>query len=246
MIATKLILLNLFVLFSHASHFEQCVDMCRHLPPPPMPNAPPPPGPVNQDMRMTQSFPLGSCRMGGPSLPYELEFTSSNAGSICFRIKLVEDYIDRCSARGLTGPCNMMVNNVNKIVIWYRQVNECGYDLTSSRNHLEVFPWNVRARSVVRAGRFRVSGPGAPRPHASGDIGMFKWINGRINSVQVDINKSGSFKRANDTSMHDYRLCLTYDQSVVNLTYCISSNQVIKYSFYDPFKTICTTGSVRY
>ena len=139
-----------------------------------------------------------------------------------------------------------MITNCNKIVLAYKHVSECGFDLTASRKSLEVFPWNIKSGSqTVRAGKYNIFSKNADKPHATGDLSLFKWAYAKNQTnVEIDINRTNSFKRHNDTTMDNYKLCILYDPKILNLVYCISDNYVIKYSFYDPFKTICTSGTV--
>lgn len=271
-----MLLLLFLIPLAQAVDYEclsQCVSTCNSFSPPPLTRSPriraippqlqPPPPlpqlspplpqiierspPQSTQNKMTKSFPLGSCKMPGlPSLPYELSINSHTSTSLCFDIKLSEDYKTQCESYNLQKPCEDMIVNCNKIVFSYKHVNNCGYDLTTIRKSLEVFPWNVRSGSqTVRAGRYNIFSPNAEKPHAMGDLSLFKWEFAKNQTnVEIDINRTKSFKRQNDTSMNDYKLCIIYDPKVVNLIFCITDNYLIKYSFYDPYKTICTTGTV--
>lgn len=212
---------------------SQCVNTC---------NSPPP-----MQSKMTRSFPLGSCRMPGvPSLPYELSIRSQTSTSLCFDIKLTPDFQTLCKLHNLQKACDDMIINCNKIVLSYKHVKECGYDLTTSRKSLEVFPWNIQTGTyTARAGKYNIFSKNAEKAHAVGDLALFKWEYAKNQTnVEIDINRTKSFKRQNDTSMDDYMLCVVYDPKIINLIYCIADNYLIRYSFYDPFKTICTTGTV--
>lgn len=242
-----MLFLWLFISFAHAVDYEclsQCVNSCNSpaLTPPPLPSMSP-----QQQNKMTRSFPLGSCRMPSlPSLPYELTINSQTINSLCFDIKLSPNYREQCISNNLQKPCEEMIINCNKIVFSYKHVNDCGHDLTSTRKSLEVFPWNVKAGSqTVRAGRYNIFSSNSDKPHAMGDLSLFKWEFARNQTnIEIDINRTKTFRRQNDTSMHNYKLCIVYDPKVINLIYCITENYLIRYSFYDPYKTICTSGTV--
>jgi len=204
-----------------------------------------PPQPSVPRFKMTPSFPLGSCRMGGPSIPYELEVHTYTQNSICFEVKLVNNVSSICATKQLTAQCNDMIRNNNKIVFWYRHVPECGYDLTLGKKSQNAFPWRIRyGKTQVNAGKFRIFAPNASKPHINGDIGLFKWANKQISGIQVEINKSNSFRRARDPTMDKYKICLGYNSKVISIPECISKDSVVKYSFYDPKKSICTVGQM--
>lgn len=240
-----LLLLLLIPLLTQAVDYEclsQCVNICNT---PQSPTLLSPPSPSQS--KMTKFFPLGSCRMPGlPSLPYVLSINSQTSTSLCFDIQLSPDYEQQCIHQNLQKPCDDMIINCNKIVFSYKHVNECGYDLTTARKSLEVFPWNIRSGSnTIRAGKYNIYSPNSDKPHVVGDLALFKWEYAKNQTnLEIDINRTKSFKRQNDTTMNNYKLCIIYDPRILNLIYCISDIYIIKYSFYDPYKTICTAGTV--
>jgi len=245
----------LLLLFTYAANAQTCLQECMKTcvsPPPPSPEVislQPPPQFLRQKSYMTPSFPLGACSMPSPSLPYDLKFLTFVPGEACFSINLVKEYKKQCHIRNLLDACEDMIVNLNKIVFWYKQVDECGYQQTLSKKSLNVFPWNVRQGSnLVRAGRFRIYPPNSTQAHVSGDLGLFKWeftsSSKNVSGVEVDINKSAPFKRPSDSDMNGYTLCLVYDPSIMNVLYCITQNYLTKYSFYDPYKKICTQGAL--
>lgn len=240
--------------------FLACLQMCLVQPPPPPPtpmpikqraspppppNPPPPlvPAPVKVS-KTTKGFPLGSCKMNGyPSLPYELKFERQNDTSICFRILEVERYSDVCSQYSIYSQCNNMIVDLKKIVFWFNHIDTCGLQYTVSRKHMNVFPW--QASNGQRAGRYRFVSPTGKR--SVGDINLFKWQpdNMTSGSIEVTIARTNTFKLEADGSMNNYILCLEYDRKNINLPACISNDEPrIRYSFYDPYKSLCTSGSI--
>jgi len=204
-----------------------------------------PPPPSQEKDKMTDTFPLGSCKMGGPSLPYTLNYSSYTPGLFCMTINFSPNYTEACAQRKLTGACNMMVKNVNKIVFWYKQIDTCGFNFTKSKKSLNLFPWIVRdGNSNVVAAKYRITAQNATSAHAAGDMALFKWVWQKISSVQVDINRSGTFKRGIDESLNGYRVCMVYDPTAIDALNCITYKNNIRYSFYDPKKTICTVGTL--
>lgn len=195
--------------------------------------------------QMTNYFPLGSCKMDGPSLPYVLTVASMEQERICFNIELSPNYEQECADRKLSIPCDNMISNNNKIVFWYRQVPECGFNLTQSKKHLQVFPWDVKFGSKTqRAAKYQMFAYNASKPHAIGDIALFKWEFKNTSNIEVDVTRSRPFKRPSDINMHMYKLCFTFSYKVLNFIYCITNKFQIKYSFYDPHKSICTVGNL--
>ena len=198
---------------------------------------------------MTRNFPLGSCKMAGPSLPYELKFTRNVPGQVCFTIKVVDYYKEICESLNILAPCEDMITNFNKIVFWYKQTNECGFQYTISKKHLNMFPWYITGPkgNIQQAARYRFFPPMSTKARAVGDLSLFKyeWKQGNrtVSSIEMNINRSVTFKSPNDTTLDDYLLCIDYNANDFNLMNCITnSDNIIKYSFYDPYKTLCTVG----
>ena len=197
--------------------------------------------------KMTQSFPLGNCKMGYPSLPYSLTVADFTPGVLCLNINLVPNYQELCAARKLSAPCDMMVKNVNKIVFWYNQIPECGFEFTNSKKSLSVFPWKIKYKgNIINAARYRVIAANETIAHAAGDVSLFKWEWNEISSVQLDVDRSTTFRKAIDETMNGYRLCFNYDPDALDIVRCMTNERsVLQYSFYDPYKSICTQGSLR-
>lgn len=227
----------------------------RFPPPPPIKKqspSPPPPLQPSIEIPMTERFPLGSCKGSEPSVPYILINPTVNPGSICFRIKLLEDYIPQCIARNMRTPCEFMRHNFRKIVFSYRLVPECGYDMTSNRTLGSIFPWAVIDANdkLQYVAKYKFFARNATRSHAAGDVTLFKWgfpmRNGdTFESVEINVSRTNLVQRNPDTDVDGYRICLDYDPSLVDVPSCMSdSNGVIKYSFYDPNKLICTVGEI--
>lgn len=230
---------------------DEPVEAGSSSPPPPPPSTP---GLEQDNYKMTEWFPLGSCKMNGPSVPYRLGFDSwsigqgDKIGKLCFKINLQADYQNICAARQLTSACDAMVRRVTKIVLWYKMAPECGFDLTKSKKIMNLFNWMVKSgRKNVLAGRYAFFAANATQAHATGDLKLFKWgyKDGKKlrTSVEVEINRPVTFRRAIDDSLDGYRLCLNYNPDILPLYSCITKRDVLKYSFYDPKKTICTSGS---
>lgn len=227
-------------------------------PPSPFPPKPPSPSPpipieeyneepsipVNQSLvRMTRNFPLGRCRMTGPSLPYELKFEVANETSICFRINEVERYDEVCSQYNIYSQCNDMIGDLKKLVIWYNQIDACGFQYTITKKTMNVFPWQTANGN--RAARYRFISPTGKR--SGGDVNLFKYqpFSRFAANVEVTIARTNTFKHISDSSMNGYMLCLDYDKNNIDLLSCISNEEPrIKYSFYDPMKSLCTSGSI--
>lgn len=248
---------------------NQCVKACfpaslpTPSPPPPSPSRrrPPPdqPAPPQQPTPpttqqssmspMTRNFPLGSCKMAGPSLPYELKFTKNVPGQVCFTIKVVDYYKEICESLNILAPCEDMITNFNKIVFWYKQTNECGFQYTIPKKHLNMFPWYITGSkgNQQQAARYRFFPPMATKARAVGDLSLFKyeWKQGNrtVSSIEMNINRSVPFKSPNDTTLDNYLMCIDYNATEFNLMNCITnSDNIIKYSFYDPYKSLCTVG----
>lgn len=227
---------------------RQAPKLSPPLQPPPLQPLQPPPLPTSLPpsvSKTTKGFPLGSCKMNGyPSLPYELKFESQNSTSICFRILEVERYTDVCSEYSIYSQCNSMIVDLKKIIFWYDHVDGCGFKYTAQKRHMNVFPW--QASNGDRAGRYRFLSPTGKRS-AVGDINLFKWQpdNKTSGSIEVTIARTNTFKLETDGSMNNYILCLEYDKKNIDLPSCISNNEPrIRYSFYDPYKSLCTSGSI--
>jgi hypothetical protein len=194
---------------------------------------------------MTRTFPLGSCKMPSfPTLPYELKFESMNRTNICLRVLEVERYKDICAQLNIYDQCNNMIVDLKKLVFWYRHTNECGYQNTIRKEHLNVFPWITD--NGTRVGRYRFISPLGKRG-ASGDLALFKFKpdNQSMGNIEITIAKSNPLRLSSDTTMHNYLLCLDYNNATINMFKCISNDEPrIRYSFYDPYKSLCTVGSI--
>lgn len=214
-------------------------------PNPPIPPSPPPPlpMPISIGESMTRGFPLGSCKMNGPSLPYELKYKYHNRTAICFDILLVEYYSEICESLNIFDQCDYLVTSLTKIVFWYNQINDCGFQNTLSKKHLNVFPWIINGKP---AARYRFTLPNG-RTRAVGDVNLFKWEwkqnNKTMSSIEVTIARSNPFKLSTDDNMNNYMFCIEFNNN--DLLKCIkNSDGLIKYSFYDPGKSICTIGTI--
>jgi hypothetical protein len=223
--------------------------------PPPDDSSPPPEDPpgdtsdydkwVQSQLRMTSYFPLGSCKMSGkPSLPYVLSVAEDKIGKFCLLISFSPNMVDDCAKYQLSGPCQAMVTKLRKIVFWYRHATYCGYDLTTSRRSGTVFPWRIRSgRTVQNVGKYQMIAKNATVPHAVGDLILYKWSYQGKSSVQVDVGRSIPFKRGVDSDLDGYKLCFIFKNGF-DFPGCIAGSGFIKYSFYDPYKSICTVGQV--
>ena len=196
------------------------------------------------EAQMTTSFPLGSCRMTGSSIPYVLQrsVAPSRPGQMCFSLQLSPNYVQDCANRNLTGPCTNMITNNSKIVFWYRHTSECGFNQTQPKKTLQMFPWNTPSNQ--RACRYSMYSINATKPHITGEVALFKWVYKNISRIQVDVTTSRPFKRPMDRNMDKYKLCLTYSPKLINIPWCISDKNITRYSFYDPHKSLCTAGTV--
>ena len=202
---------------------------------------------------MTERFPLGSCKSTYPSIPYIIENVQISEGSICFKIALLPEYIPQCIARNMRTACEYMRHNFRKLVLSYRLTPECGYDMTLNREMGTVFPWavmNPDSNRVEYVAKYKFFAPNMTRSHAAGDVTLFKWgflkKNGQnFTSVEINISRTNLVQRSPDTDVDGYTLCLDYDPQMIDVPSCISDeNNMIKYSFYDPTKIICTVGTI--
>lgn len=200
---------------------------------------------VKSQLRMTSFFPLGSCKMSGkPSLPYVLSVAEDKIGKFCLSISFSPNMIDDCTKYRLSSACAAMVTKLRKIVFWYRHATYCGYDLTTSRRSGTVFPWRIRSgRTVQNVGKYQMFGKNATVPHAGGDLVLYKWSYKGKSSVQIDVGRSVPFKRGVDANLDGYKLCFIFKNGF-DFPGCIAGHGFIKYSFYDPYKSICTVGQV--
>ena len=199
--------------------------------------------------RMTTWFPMGSCKMNGVSVPYTLSFKSHTAGRVCFKISLTPDYVAECAKRDITWACDYMVKTMNKLVFWYKLTDSCGFELTKSHQVSNLFPWRLKINGkTYQAVNYAFYAANATGPHAIGPVNLFKWgytTGGKLQtSVEVEVNRPTSFKRAADASLDGYTMCLSYDPDVIDAFWCITQDNLVKYSFYDPKKQICTKGVV--
>ena len=205
---------------------------------------PPPSGGSGGNKQMTTGFPLGKCQMGGPSIPYEFVYDTFKAGRLCWTIRLAEDYQQKCKERSLTGQCTKILKSLNKIVFWYKHTQECGYNLTKNKKHLQVFPWRVfKNTNIIVASTYQLYSRNSSKAHAAGNVALLKYVWKKDVNIEVQINRSGSFVRGIDESAEGYRLCLTYNSNAIDVPYCISNSVGnMKYSFADSYQSICTTG----
>lgn len=196
---------------------------------------------------MTMGFPLGSCKMGSPSLPYEFSLENLKPGELCLKMNLVPDYLQRCAQRKLKSACEMMVKNVNKIVFGFNQVPACGISAADGRNNLAHFVWTIKQNGQTEvAARYKIIANGTNQAHAIGDVTMFKYVMSGNTNLELHINRGPTFRKNNDATMDGYQVCMVYNPVRINLPYCIgNANRDVKYSFYDPYKTICTYGVVK-
>lgn len=212
--------------------------------PPDTPNAPVDSAP------MTKTFPLGSCKMNHmPSLPYILSVHSQNTTSICFRVSKVSNWQSECSKYDKLPQCQNMLTQASKIVMSYRITQQCGSNLAIARNN-GLFDWRVINKGTqVLAGSVLVYAPNDDSHHFTTSLKLFKWSgtvnNENIESIEVELNRKEPFKRNIDVDIHNYIICLNFDPNVINLPLCLRNNNfIVKYSFYDPNKTLCTVGTL--
>lgn len=215
----------------------------------PVPKLPPP----NADI-MTKMFPLGSCRSNtAQSLPYVLIKDTITSGLACFTIKLVPDYKILCTSKNILTSCEFLRRNFRKIVFWYKHVSECGYNIANLNKANTLFPWAIKdlqANVTKYVAKYKFFANNATKSHAVGDVTLFKWtiITNNINttSIEVNVSRSKLVQRLNDTDVDGYRLCFEYNPQLINIIACMSNQyKTIRYSFYDPYKTICTIGNIQ-
>lgn len=219
-------------------------------PSPPPPQAPAPPVGIVR-ARMTRAFPLGSCKMNSlPSLPYELVYNSNNSTSLCLGVVLAKDWEAECAKYGKLEPCRNMVAAPTKLVFAFRLEDACGFNLFQGRR-VGLYDWVVMGDDgrQVRAASYSFYARRGQTAHASGVVKAYNWegiVNGEsVSSVEVSLNRNSPFVKSGDLSLDGYEVCLSYDSDTVDLVRCISdNNRVVRYSFYDPYKTLCTVGSV--
>jgi Pherophorin len=194
---------------------------------------------VGSNGQMTPSFPVGSCRMSSlPSLPYSFSVLSTTATKVCLQISLTRNHTALCAKHKVSAQCKDMVSNLRKVVFWYRNVPECGSSMVKAMKSLQVRPWRVNNLNV---GRYDFFPPNSSRASAAGDLAIMKWNN----AGEVTLAKGSTFKRPGDASMDGYRLCLTFNPRAASVPFCIADKFAIRYSFYDPKKSLCTVGNAR-
>ena len=201
---------------------------------------------------MTERFPLGSCKGSEPSIPYILSSVQQTTGSICFTITMLKDYIQKCNERNMRTPCEFIRHNFRKIVFSYRLTPECGYDMTLNKTMGSIFPWSTMDASgkLLYLAKYKYFSRNATRSHAAGDVTLFKWgfpmRNGQnFTSVEINVSRTNLVQRLSDEDVDGYKLCLDYNPLLVDVPSCMSDQDgIIKYSFYDPNKLICTVGQI--
>lgn len=193
---------------------------------------------------MTPTFPLGSCKMATlPSVPYFFSSIVNEADRTCFTINTTPNWKSICGAL----PCQNMLTNLVKIVFSIRQNTECGIltNYTNSRKSNTMFPWLINGKL---ASIYSIISRSSSTPHLSGDVVLYKWrgtVKGKlIEGVQIDVKSSSGMLKRNDTTLDGYRLCLSKLIPKVIPECLLNPTNLLRYSFYDPNKSLCSAGVV--